>query len=99
MAASDGKGTFNHLQFVVGTKQPRNSPREPLIANESEPQSANYSAKPWIQVKERIDQEHGAGNWNRVPLTVTHTVANPDEKGAKKHAPENLYGPNGIFHE
>lgn len=91
----DGKGHFNHLQFVVGTRQGF-SAREPLIANESAPKSANYSHKPWPEVRKRINEENPEG-WNRVPLTVVHTTANYGEKGAKKHDPDNLYGPNGVF--
>jgi len=88
----DGKGTFNHLQFVVSTQQGAQG-REPLIANESEPESANYGHKPWARVKERIAEENPEG-WNRVPLAVKHTIAKWQEK---LHDPDNLYGPNGVF--
>jgi hypothetical protein len=94
---SDGKGHFNHLNFVVGTQQGGGS-REPLIANESEPKSANYSHMPWYEVKKRIEGEQG-NNWNRLALTVGHTIANYGEEGAKKHDPANLYGPAGFFRE
>jgi hypothetical protein len=90
----DGKGTFNHLQFVVGTQQSA-SGREPLIANESGA-GDNYSHKPWAVVKQRIAEQNPAG-WNRVPLAVKHTVAVYGAPGAKKHDPANLYGPNGVF--
>ena len=93
---SDGKGHFNHLNFVVGTLQ-RGGLREPLIANESEPKSANYSHLPWYEVKRRIEDEQGS-NWNRLALAVVHTIANYDEEGAKKHDPANLYGSEGFFH-
>jgi sugar lactone lactonase YvrE len=88
----DGKGEFNHLQFVVGTQQ-TNHGREPLVANESEPEGANYGAKPWARVKERIAEENPEG-WNRVPLAVKHTVARWWEK---IYDPANLYGPSGVF--
>ncbi|MGE5336022.1 MAG: amidase domain-containing protein [Nitrososphaerota archaeon] len=92
----NGVGDFNHLQFVVGMQMRPGHPREPLIANESLPESANYPHKPWFIVKERIEKGNPEG-WNRVPLAVKHTVAVYGAKNAKKHDPENLYGPNGVF--
>jgi sugar lactone lactonase YvrE len=89
---TNGKGDFNHVQFVVGTTGSGNN-REPLIANESQPESANYSHKPWAEVKKRIEGDH-EHEWNRVPLAVKHTVANLD---AKHHDPDNLYTANGVF--
>jgi hypothetical protein len=94
---SDGEGEFNHLNYVVGTQQTGSS-REPLIANESAPQSANYSHLIWYEVKRRIEVEQGT-RWNRLALTMVHTTANYGEPGAKKYAPANLYGPDGFFHE
>jgi hypothetical protein len=91
------KGEFNHLNYVVGTETIGGS-REPQIANESEPEDANYAHKPWYLVKQRIEQDHGT-NWNRLALTVVHTIANWDEAGAKKHDPNNLYTSSGFFHE
>lgn len=88
---TNGKGDFNHVQFVVGTVGGGSS-REPLIANSSS-QGSNYSRRPWKFVKKSIEDEHGA-NWNRVAIVMKHTTANLN---AKKHDPANLYGPNGIF--
>ena len=95
----DGKGNFNHLQFASGTQTPPGKPREPLIANSSEPAEDNYAAKPWSEVKKRIQQEMNAHNsdWNRVPLVPKHRFAIWNEKGAKKHDPGNLYTANGVF--
>jgi streptogramin lyase len=90
--STNGKGDFNHLQFVVGTTTTSGESREPLIANESSPGS-NYSHLKWFIVKQKIEVEHGT-EWNRVPLAVKHTNAELD---AKKHAPANLYGPEGVF--
>jgi hypothetical protein len=91
----NGKGDFNHLQFVVATQLGLKG-REPLIANESQPESANYSRKPWFEVLKRIDKGNPEG-WNRVPLTPVHTIGVYGAKGAKKHDPDNLYGPSGVF--
>lgn len=93
---SDGKGNFNHVQFVSGTRTPPGSAREPLIANSSEPADANYSEKPWIVVKARIEAGNPAG-WNRVPLVPKHRYAIWYQKGAKKHDPDNLYNAGGVF--
>jgi Tol biopolymer transport system component len=94
---TEGKGDFNHLQFVVGTYTPNGEPREPVIANSSSP-GTNYGHLRWRFVKKRIQESEGlpAGKpgWDRVPLTVTHTVAELD---AKVHDPDNLYGPGGVF--
>jgi sugar lactone lactonase YvrE len=90
---TNGKGDFNHVQFVVGSWVPGGGSREPLIANESAPQSANYSHMPWVRVKERIEAEHG-NDWNRVPLAVRHTIA---ELNHKLHDPSNLYTSSGVF--
>jgi sugar lactone lactonase YvrE len=89
---SDGKGNVNHLSFVVGTHD-LPSGREPLIANSSS-QGSNYPHKPWSEVKKRIEAAHGSG-WTRFALAARHRVANLK---AKKHDPDNLYGPNGLFH-
>jgi Putative amidase domain len=89
--ATDGKGDFNHVQFVVGTED-FGGFREPLIANSSS-QGFNYSHKPWRFVKKSIELEHGA-DWNRIAIVMKHTTANLNDK---KHAPDNLYGPNGMF--
>lgn len=93
---TDGKGNFDHLQFVVGTFLPSGGSREPLIANESS-SGSNYSHLRWLTVKERIEAAEGTpdhAGWNRVPLAVKRTIANRD---AKLHDPANLYGPGGVF--
>jgi hypothetical protein len=96
---TNGKGDFNHMQFVSGTQNPAGKPREPLIANSSEPAEANYAHEPWnIVVKKRIEAENPEG-WNRVPLVPLHRWAVWNEKGAKKHDPANLYNANGVFQE
>ena len=87
-----GKGNFDHLNFVVGRFDPANGPYEPVIANSSSP-GHRYGAKRWVRVKEAIEEAEG-NEWTRVPLAVKHTDANYNEK---VHAPENLYGPNGVF--
>jgi hypothetical protein len=94
----DGKGNFNHLQFVSGTQTPPGGAREPLIANSSEPAPKNYAAKPWSEVKKIIQDENPAG-WNRVALVPKHRWAIWNEEGAKKHDPDNLYTANGVFQE
>jgi hypothetical protein len=88
---SDGKGNINHLNFVVGTLEASGG-REPLIANSSSPGS-NYPRKPWYRVKERVELAHGSA-WARFSLAARHRVANLK---AKRHDPDNLYGPNGLF--
>jgi hypothetical protein len=93
----DGKGQFNHLNFVVGTQQTPGG-REPLIANSSAPASKNFPHRPYFVVREEISAEFGR-EWGRVPLTMVHTTANANEPGAKKRDPANLYGPNGVFRE
>ncbi|MGN6663868.1 MAG: amidase domain-containing protein [Solirubrobacterales bacterium] len=95
---TNGKGDFNHVQFVSGTESPSGQPREPLIANSSEPAEANYAAHAWREVKLRIQAEQPDG-WNRVPLVPKHRFAIWNEKGAKKHDPANLYTSNGVFQE
>jgi hypothetical protein len=82
----------DHLDFVVGT-QDMASGREPMIANSSS-QSANYSNLLWRDVKKRIEKARGS-QWARFALAARHRVANLK---AKKHDPDNLYGPNGLFH-
>jgi hypothetical protein len=89
---SDGKGNVNHLNFVVGT-QDMASGREPMVANSSS-QGSNYSNLLWRDVKRRIELEHGSA-WSRFALAAKRRVANLE---AKKHDPDNLYGPNGLFH-
>jgi hypothetical protein len=91
---TNGKGDFNHLQFVVGSAQTGSGSREPEIANESS-SGSNYSHKLWFEVKKRIEDEHGH-EWNRVPLAVKHTIA---DLHAKLHDPANLYTSNGVFKE
>ncbi|MFL5901452.1 MAG: hypothetical protein ACJ75S_09680 [Solirubrobacterales bacterium] len=88
-----GKGNFDHLNFVVGGINPANGPNEPLIANSSS-QGHRYGSKPWRIVLGVIQEAEGDDGWTRVPLAVKHTKADRNEK---KHAPQNLYGPNGIF--
>lgn len=88
----NGKGNFDHLNIVVGTIDPPNGSREPLIANHSSP-DYRYGSKRWLFVKQSIEEAH-PGQWARVPLAIKHTHANWKEK---KHAPQNLYGPNGVF--
>ncbi len=88
---SDGKGNINHLNFVVGTIG-EGGGREPLIANSSS-KGSNYPHKPWSRVKERVELAHGS-QWTRFSLAARHRVANLK---AKKHDPDNLYGPNGLF--
>ncbi len=88
----DGIGNFDHIQFVVGTIDPAGSPREPLIANQSSP-GHRYGSKRWSRVKEAIEEAEGH-DWTRVPLATKHTHANWKEK---QHAPQNLYGPSGVF--
>jgi tripartite motif-containing protein 71 len=89
-----GKGDFNHVQFVSGTRTPPGQPREPLIANSSEPDSANYAEQPWIQVKARIAEEQPDG-WNRVPLVPKHRFAKWDTQNTRP--PAALYDSNGVF--
>lgn len=91
---ADGKGEFNHLQYVVGTTTNAGGAREPLIANSSEPREANYGALRWSKVRERIQASEPDG-FARVPLAWKHTEANADEK---LHDPANLYGPDGVYH-
>jgi hypothetical protein len=91
---TDGIGDFNHLQFVVGTNNSDGHAREPLIANESGP-GHNYQSLIWWRVRERIQQEQASSGWTRVALAMKYTMANLNEK---KHDPDNLYGPNGLFH-
>ena len=93
----DGKGQFNHLNFVVATQQTP-AGREPLIANSSAPDPKNFPHRPYAVVREEIAAEFGR-EWARVPLTMVHTTANVNEPGAKKHDPANLYGPTGVFRE
>ncbi|MGC1852879.1 MAG: amidase domain-containing protein [Solirubrobacterales bacterium] len=87
---TNGKGDINHLLFVVGTRD-NGGQREPLLANHS---TDSYSDKSWVVVKKRIEDAEGS-NWTRFALAVKHTNANLNEK---KHAPQNLYGPGGLFH-
>jgi hypothetical protein len=91
---SDGGDKFNHLQYVVGTTT-TGGIREPLIANSSEPESANYGALRWSVVKGKIQTEEPSG-WARVPLAWKHTEANADEK--VHDDPADLYGSGGAFH-
>ena len=86
-----GKGTIDHLNFVVGTEDVPGG-REPLIANSSGIGS-NYASARWTEVKIRIQRVHGS-KWNRFALAARHRVANLK---AKKHDPDNLYGPGGLF--
>ncbi|HET8814502.1 MAG TPA: SMP-30/gluconolactonase/LRE family protein [Solirubrobacterales bacterium] len=95
---TNGKGDFNHVQFVSGTRTGPGGSREPLIANSSSPAHLNYSEDPWIRVKKRIEEAHPEG-WNRVPLVPKHRYAIWNEKGAKKHDPANLYNAGGVFQE
>jgi sugar lactone lactonase YvrE len=88
-----GKGNFDHLNFVVGRINPTNGPYEPLIANSSSP-GHRYGSKRWTRVLEAIQEAEREDGWTRVPLAVKHTKADRNEK---KHAPQNLYGPNGVF--
>jgi DNA-binding beta-propeller fold protein YncE len=87
---TNGKGDINHLMFVVGTRD-NHGQREPMLANHS---TLSYGSRPWEFVKDRIEQTEGS-NWTRFALAVKHTNANLDHK---VHAPENLYGPDGLFH-
>jgi len=93
---TEGVGNFNHVQFVSGTRTPPGGSREPLIANSSEPDEANYPEKPWVAVRARIDRENLEG-WNRIPLVPKHRFAIWNQKGAKKHDPANLYNAGGVF--
>jgi putative amidase-like protein len=86
---TNGKGDFNHLQYVVGTES-LNGVREPLIANESSPGS-NYPHMPWYRVRERIQKSEGQDGWQRVALAWKHTIANPGE-----YRQGDLYGPGGL---
>ena len=89
---TNGKGDFNHLQYVVGTQ---NGPegREPLIANSS---SDSYSALPWRRVREKIQIDHGKDGWHRAALAWKHTIANPKEEHFSN--PATLYNAkNGLF--
>jgi concanavalin A-like lectin/glucanase superfamily protein/putative amidase-like protein len=86
---TNGKGDFNHVQYVVGT-QAGPEGREPLIANSS---SFSYPNMPWREVRRRIQNEHKDG-WQRAAMVWKHTIANP---GEKKHTPANLYNSNGLF--
>ena len=86
-----GKGSIDHLNFVVGT-QSLPGGREPLIANSSGTGS-NYSRLRWARVKERIELGHET-EWSRFALAARHRVANLK---SKKHDPDNLYGPDGLF--
>jgi sugar lactone lactonase YvrE len=88
----NGVGNFDHLNFVVGGINPANGPNEPLIANSSS-QGHRYGSKRWSRVKEAIEEAQGH-EWTRVPLAVKYAKADRNEK---KHAPQNLYGPNGVF--
>ncbi len=88
-----GKGAFDHLNFVVGRINPPNGPFEPLIANSSSP-GHRYGSKPWRAVLLAIQEAEGEAGWTRVPLAVKHSKADRNEK---KHAPQNLYGPSGVF--
>lgn len=90
---SDGKGNVNHVQFVVGSTDAPGQSREPYIANNSS-QGFNYGRKRWLFVKESIGNNSGAGGWSRFALAMKHTAANLN---AKKHDPDNLYGPSGLF--
>ena len=87
---TNGKGDVNHMFFVVGTHDFQGKGREPLLANHS---TLSYSNKPWFAVKERIEREEG-NDWTRFALALKHTEAHID---AKKHTPENLWGPGGLF--
>jgi hypothetical protein len=89
----DGKGDFNHMQYVVDTTRDPNGVREPLIANSSS-EGSNYGRMRWSRVKERINSAHAEDGWSRIPLPVVHTVAGPNEK---KHDPANLYTEDGVF--
>jgi sugar lactone lactonase YvrE len=90
---TNGKGDFNHLQFVVGTNNSAGHSREPLIANESSP-GHNYSSLIWWRVRERIQYDQASSGWTRVAIAMKHTKANLNDK---KHDPDNLYGPGGLF--
>lgn len=95
---TNGKGDFNHVQFVSGTRT-IGGVREPLIANSSEPAEANYSERPWnAVVKKRIEAENPEG-WNRVPLVPKRRWAIWNEKGAEKNDPAKLYNAGGVFQE
>ena len=87
---TNGKGDFNHVQYVVGTDVIGGA-REPLIANSG---SINYPHTPWAVVRRRIQVAEGAIGWQRVALAWKHTVANPSEK---KKTPANLYNAGGLF--
>jgi DNA-binding beta-propeller fold protein YncE len=86
---TNGQGDINHMFFVVGTHQFPGG-REPLLANHS---TLSYSDKPWYEVKRRIELAEGS-SWTRFAVALKHTEAHLN---AKKHAPENLYGPGGLF--
>ncbi len=89
----DGKGNFNHLQFVVGDNNSEGHSREPLIANQSS-SGSNYASLIWWRVKKRIEEAEGSA-WTRAALAMKHTKANLNDK---KHDPDNLYGAGGLFH-
>jgi Putative amidase domain len=90
---TNGKGDFNHMQFVVGTIDSPNGPREPLIANESSP-GHNYSDLRWGRVREIIQAEEGGDGWSRVALPLKHTNANLKEK---RYEDADLYDSGGLF--
>ncbi len=90
---TNGKGDFNHLQYVVGTTNAAGHAREPLIANESSP-GRNYPSLIWWQVRRRIQEAEGEPGWTRAALAMKHTKANLHDK---KHDPDNLYNSNGLF--
>jgi len=91
---TNGKGDINHVQFVDGTAVSAGGVREPTISNSSSP-DASYSGLPWAKVKRRIEDAHGS-DWTRFSLDVKHTIASLREK---KHDPDNLYGPSGLFQD
>jgi hypothetical protein len=91
---TNGRGDFNHLQYVVGAAGASNGDREPLIANESS-EGSNYSHMPWEKVRRRIQEAEGDDGWQRAALAWTHTMANAGEKTRKG----NLYGPGGLHGE
>lgn len=51
----------------------------------------SYSKKPWYEVRERIQKEHGEDGWTRFALALKYTNANINEK---RRDPDNLYSPD-----
>jgi tripartite motif-containing protein 71 len=90
---TEGKGNFNHLQYVDGTYSEGES-REPTVSNESDP-GHNYGHLRWRFVKLRIEEQEGH-EWTRVPLMVKAADANADEPLAGR-TPQNLYTEGGEY--